>query len=105
MPLPPLTPQQRAEALQKAAQARQERAAVKNRIRHSGASLAEVVREGQSDDVIGKIKVSALLECVPGVGKVRAQEIMRRLGISQSRRVRGLGVKQVEALAREFPDR
>lgn len=78
---------------------------MKNRIRHSGANLGDIVREGQTDDVIGKIKVATLLECVPGVGKVRAQEIMSRLGIAQSRRVRGLGAKQIEALAREFSPR
>ncbi|MCW2606371.1 MAG: hypothetical protein JWO60_1064, partial [Frankiales bacterium] len=58
--------------------------------------------DGESDDVIGKMKVVAVLESMPGVGKVRAQQIMERLEISPSRRVRGLGVKQREALQREF---
>jgi ribosomal protein S13 len=39
---------------------------------------------------------------MPGVGKVRAQRIMERLEISPSRRVRGLGSKQREALVKEF---
>ena len=39
---------------------------------------------------------------MPGVGKVRAQRIMERLEISPSRRVRGLGSKQREALGKEF---
>jgi hypothetical protein len=89
--LPPLTPEQRAAALEKAAAARRERAEVKNRLKHSGASLHEVIKQGQENDVIGKMKVSALLESLPGVGKVRAKQIMERLGISESRRVRGLG--------------
>ena len=33
----------------------------------------------RTDDVIGKMKVSALLESMPGVGKVRARQIMERL--------------------------
>lgn len=89
MALPPLTPEQRAAALEKAAAARRERAEVKNRLKHSGASLHEVIKSGQENDVIGKMKVSALLESLPGVGKVRAKQIMERLGISESRRVRG----------------
>ena len=93
MALPPLTPEQRAAALEKAAAARRERAEVKNRLKHSGASL---------HDVIGKMKVSALLESLPGVGKVRAKQIMERLGISESRRVRGLGSNQIASLEREF---
>lgn len=102
MALPPLTPEQRAAALVKAAEARRVRAEVKNRLKHSGASLAEVIREGQTDDAIGKIRVSALLESMPGVGKVRARQIMERVGIAETRRVRGLGVNQVAALEREF---
>ncbi|MFZ0323631.1 MAG: integration host factor, actinobacterial type [Actinomycetes bacterium] len=107
MALPPLSPEQRAAALEKAAVARRERAVVKNRLKHSGASLPEVLHEGQSDSdsgrIIGKMKVTALLESMPGVGKVRARQIMERLAISPSRRVRGLGANQIAALEREFP--
>ena len=39
---------------------------------------------------------------MPGVGKIRAAQIMERLGISETRRVRGLGDKQREALEQEF---
>jgi ribosomal protein S13 len=46
--------------------------------------------------------VSALLESLPGVGKVRAKQIMERLGIAESRRVRGLGANQRASLEREF---
>lgn len=102
MALPPLTPEQRAAALQKAAIARRERAEVKNRLKHSGVTLANVIKEGQEDDIVGKMKVSALLESMPGVGKVRAKQIMERLGISGTRRVRGLGTNQIAALEREF---
>jgi ribosomal protein S13 len=54
--------------------------------------------------VIGKMKVSALLESLPGVGKIRARQIMGRLGITDSRRVRGLGASQRAALERQFGD-
>ncbi len=110
MALPPLTPEQRAAALAKAAEVRRERAAVKNRLKHSHGThtstlLKEVLAEGQQDDAIGKMKVSALLESMPGVGKVKAAQIMARIGISETRRVRGLGVNQVEALVQEFGDK
>ena len=105
MALPPLTPEQRAAALEKAAQARRERAEVKARLKQASASLTEVVKEGQESDVIGKMKVSALLESMPGVGKVRAKQLMERLGISETRRVRGLGSNQIAALEREFGGR
>ncbi len=102
MALPPLTPEQRAAALEKAAQARKERAEVKNRLKRGGTTLAQILKEGTTDDVIGKMKVSSLLESLPGVGKVRAKQIMERLNIADSRRVRGLGTNQRAALENEF---
>ena len=102
MALPPLTPEQRTAALEKAAFARPDSAAVKNRLKHSGASLVEVLKEGRENDIVGKMKVSAVLEALPGVGKVRARKIMEEIGISESRRIRGLGAKQLSALEREF---
>ncbi|WP_017573419.1 integration host factor, actinobacterial type [Nocardiopsis halotolerans] len=104
MALPPLTPEQRTAALEKAAKARKERAEVKNKLKNGGVSLSEVLSNGLKDDVIGKMKVSALLESLPGVGKVRAKQIMERLNIAESRRVRGLGTNQRAALEAEFGD-
>lgn len=105
MALPPLTPEQRQAALEKAAAARRERAEVKNRLKNSGASITEVLAAGQVNEVIGKMKVLDLLQSLPGMGKVKAHQTMERLGIAESRRVRGLGAKQVAALQREFPAR
>lgn len=100
--LPELTPEQRAAALAKAAEARRARAEVKNRLKHSQGELSEVIEQGQNDEVIGKMKVSALLESLPGVGRVRAKQTMEEIGISESRRVRGLGAKQIAALIERF---
>ena len=102
MALPPLTPEQRAAALEKAAAARRTRAEVKNRLKYSQGSLAEVIEQGRTDEAIGKLKVSALLEALPGVGKVKARAIMADIGISETRRVRGLGPHQAAALIERF---
>ena len=102
MALPPLTPEQRAAALEKAAAARRARADLKHRLKSHGTSLAEVLDSGDTDDAVGKMKVVAVLESMPGVGKVRAQRLMEELEISPARRLRGLGAKQREALLRTF---
>jgi transposase len=102
--LPPLTPEQRAAALEKAAIARRERAAVKNKLKYAQGSLKEVITDGKHNEVVGKMKVSALLESMPGVGRVRARQIMEEVGISESRRVRGLGANQVSALLTRFDE-
>ncbi len=102
MAVPELTPEQRRAALDKAAKVRRERAEVKNRLKHSGASLSDVLRNGHDNEVVGKMKVLDLLQAMPGLGKVRARHVMERIGISESRRVRGLGANQLAALEREF---
>lgn len=105
MALPPLTTEQRQAALVKAAASRRERAEVKNRLKNSGASILDVLHQGQTNEVVGKMRVIDLLQAMPGLGKVRARQVMERLGIAESRRVRGLGTKQVAALEREFAAR
>lgn len=102
MPLPTLTDEQRRQALEKAAEARKKRAALKGELKSGTRTLADVLAT-TNDDTVGKMKVSAVLESLPGVGKVRATKIMEKLDISASRRVRGLGAKQREALLAEFP--
>lgn len=104
MPLPTLTEEQRKEALAKAAEARRARADVKNQLKTEKLSLREILSR-ENDDVVGKMKVSSVLESLPGVGKVRARKIMERLDISATRRVRGLGAKQRGALLTEFGKR
>jgi transposase len=100
--LPQLTEEQRAEALQKAAAARRARAELKNKLKTGATTLPEVLKLADTDDVLGKMKVSALLESLPGVGKVRAAQIMERLEIAPSRRLRGLGDRQRKALLADF---
>jgi len=103
--LPRLTPEQRQANLEKAAASRRERAEIKNRLKHSGASITEVLQQGRDNEVVGKMRVIDLLQSMPGLGKVRARQTMERLNISESRRVRGLGANQIAALEREFAPR
>jgi hypothetical protein len=101
MPLPTLTEEQRKQALEKAAEARRKRAELKGQLKSGKLTLKDVLgRDG--DNTVGKMKVSTVLESLPGVGKVRARKLMEKLDISASRRVRGLGAKQRDALLDEF---
>ena len=99
MPLPPaLTAEQRLAALEKAAQARRQRAEVKAKLKQGSLGLADLLEQGGRDEAIAKLKVVSVLESLPGVGKVQARRIMGELEISESRRVRGLGRNQREGL-------
>lgn len=104
MPLPPtLSAEQRQAALEKAAIARRERAELKERLKMSSLTLTELLDQAEGNDVIGKMKVVAVLESLPGVGKVKARRTMEEIGISETRRIRGLGAQQRDSLLRAFP--
>lgn len=102
MPLPSLSPEQRQAALEKAAEIRKARAELKDELKSGKTTLASVLNRAENDDVVGKLKVSAVLQAMPGIGKIRAQQIMERLKIADSRRLRGLGEQQRKALLGEF---
>ena len=61
-------------------------------------NLKELLGLAEKSDVVGKMKVLAVLESLPGVGKVKARRTMEEIGISETRRVQGLGAKQRESL-------
>jgi hypothetical protein len=103
MALPPsLSPEQRQAALEKAAAARRERAELKEKLKMGSLNLRELLGMAEGDDIVGKMKVVSVLESLPGVGKVKARRTMEDIGISDTRRVRGLGKQQREALLAQF---
>ena len=104
MPQPPaLTPEQRAAALEKAARVRRERAEVKEKLKMGNLSLADLLQEADTNETVGKMKVVSVLESLPGLGKVKARRLMETVGISESRRLQGLGAKQRDACSKRLP--
>ena len=61
-------------------------------------TLRELLDQGERDEVVGKMKVVSVLESLPGVGKVKARRLMEDIGISESRRLQGLGDNQRKKL-------
>jgi len=102
MPQPPsLSPEQRQAALEKAAVARRARAELKEKLKMGSVTLEELFAQSGTDDIIGKMKVLAVLESLPGVGKVKARKLMEEINIPDTRRVQGLGSHQRQALLQE----
>lgn len=102
MPLPTLSDEQRRAALEKAAEIRRARAELKEQLKSGQTTLPKVLDRAATDDMVSKLRVSALLQALPGIGRVKAMQIMDRLKISESRRLRGLGNQQKRALLEEF---
>ena len=100
MALPQLTPEQRAQALEKAAAARKARAELKGELKSGKITLQQVLK--RDDDTVGKMKVSVVLESLPGVGRSGQPRSWRSSTSAPRRRVRGLGAKQREQLLAKF---
>lgn len=99
---PELTAEQRSAALAKAAASRRIRADLKLQVKKGVVTIKDVIDLSQTDSAVAKMRVSELLESIPGVGKIRAMAMMERLGISAPRRLQGLGVHQKSELMKEF---
>ncbi|MEA5455344.1 integration host factor, actinobacterial type [Sinomonas sp. JGH33] len=98
MGLNPLTSEERREAVSKATAARARRAEVKAALKAGALSLDKLFRQAEEDEALARLKVTDMLEAFHGIGPVRSLAILDHLGIAPSRRLRGLGVHQRQAL-------
>ncbi|WP_245634473.1 integration host factor, actinobacterial type [Janibacter limosus] len=101
-PVPTLSPQQRTDALARATAARRARAELRQGLKSRAIGLAEVLEAGRTDPVVARMRVTTVVESMPGVGPATAVRIMQELGIAASRRIRGLGPHQRTALLERF---
>lgn len=97
MPIPQLSPEERKAALEKAKAARIQRAQVRDDLKSGKLTLKQVL-DMKEDPVVGRMRVSTLIETMPGYGKAKAEKVMNELRIAESRRLRGLGERQEAAL-------
>ena len=103
MALPQMTDEQRASALEKAAQVRKQRAEVKKDLKAGNITLTEIL-DKKSDPVISKMRAYDLLRSLPGVGKAKATALMEKFSISETRRVAGLGERQIEQIVNYYEE-
>ena len=101
---PPLSDEQRRAALEKAAEARRVRAALKADLQAGRLSLEDVFAPSADDKVVADTKLLAVLEALPNIGKVRSRRTMAAIGISERQRVRGVGPNQRQALIERFAE-
>ena len=97
---PKLSNRFRRKAGQKAVAARQERAKTKELIATGQIFFFDLFSDERKS--ISRMRLIDLLQSVPGVGKIRAEQILERTKISPSRRIGGVGPRQIELLREEF---
>ena len=105
MSVPTRSPEQRSDALAAALAARQERARLRGALKDRSLTAADVIRGAADNPVWASVRVSWLLESIPGIGCIRAERLMSDLHIAPSRRVQGLGERQRTALIAALGER
>lgn len=91
----------RAAGSRAAVAARRARAEVKRQVadgERTALDVAETAWAGEATAPEATLRVPELLRSIPGLGPVRAQRVMAGLGISEVKRVGGLGARQRVAL-------
>jgi guanylate kinase len=97
---PDLSPQERKAAGEKAVASRRERAEIKAALTSGEIGIFEAINDGRQS--IQRMRVSELLDAAPGIGPRRAFTIMSKAGISDTRRIGGLGRHQLQRLRSEM---
>lgn len=96
MPLPTMTPEQRAAALAKAGEVRQARSALIGAVKSGAVKAADLL--DREDEIAKRTKVTAVLRALPGWGKVKVSTCLSECGIDETRRLGGLTPAQRERL-------
>lgn len=97
MALPTMTPEQRARALEKAAEARKARTALLAEVRSGKISVVEVF-DRADEEIVKRTRVVQVLRAVPGYGPAKVTALMVTPGVDERRRVGGLTGQQRERL-------
>lgn len=90
--VPELTQEERKAALDKALLARRKRAQVREDLKSGKITLPELIET--DDEIVKRMRVSAMLEALPAIGETKSKRIMEECGIAESRRIGGLGKHQ-----------
>lgn len=96
MPLPTMTPEQRAAALAKAAEVRQARSALIAAVKSGEVTVSDLF--DREDEITKRTKVVSVLRALPGWGKVRVANCLAECGIDETRRLGGLTAGQRDRL-------
>ena len=102
MSVPELGDDARRAALAKAKQARRDRAALKAAMKAGEVSLDEVLDASDRNETVARMRALEVIEALPGVGPATAERLMDEVGIAASRRLKGLGSRQRDALLARF---
>ena len=97
-----LNPHTRSKGLEKSIINRRIRAEIKRQLIAGEITVSEIIVRGQEEEAIGNMRVKEMLMCFKWVGPTSVKDLMRRLDISETRKIKGLGPNQMEALVEKY---
>jgi hypothetical protein len=100
--LPEMTDEQRAAALERAALARRTRAEIKALLKTGSLTFTDVMERAAEDDLVAGTRVKAIVVSMPGMGKITTKRLMEEIGISETRKLKGLTPRQTKELTDRF---
>ena len=100
--LPEMTDEQRAAALERAGLARRTRAEIKALLKTGSLTFTDVMERASEDDLVAGTRVKAIVVSMPGMGKITTKRLMEEIGISETRKLRGLTPRQTKELTDRF---
>jgi hypothetical protein len=100
---PQLSNEERRAALLKASAARKLRADFKLDVKKKKVRWFSAF--DRTEEAIQKMRIKELLESIPSFGSTRAENILDQIGISHSRRIKGIGVRQKNELLKALERR
>lgn len=97
--IPELTEEQRKANLEKGMKLRKERAEIRAKLNQGIYTAATVIKRAlEGEQSYSGMRVKQLINAMPGYGFKRTQALMKELGISENKRVGGLGSVQAANL-------
>ena len=100
--LPEMTDEQRAAALERAGLARRTRAEIKALLKTGSLTFTDVMDRAKEDDLVAGTRVKAIVVSMPGMGKITTKRLMEEIGISETRKLKGLTPRQTKELTDRF---
>lgn len=101
--IPELTTEQRRENLAKAMELRKQRAELRAELGNGMLSVGDVISiADRGDKAAAGMRVKQMISALPGYGLKRTQDLMRKIGIADNKRVGGLGVAQIRVLVEKL---
>lgn len=102
MPInPELTDEQRMENLEKAKAARKQLAEIRRKMKWLEVEPLEVLDDHEAQ----RMRLRYFIASLPGVGKVKTEQILEELGIDEKRRLGSLGCRQRDKIVKLLNER